>query len=85
MGERLVLKDGTTIDGASAALTGGYLWLWIPGWTMRQAADVMFDPDRTGKIWYMNGEETINEFTGYTNCVTLMTEDGQISVCMTKG
>lgn len=81
---RLILNDGTIIENGWAGLADGFLWLWLPGWTIQQAAAVAFDPSRTGKIVYQYGEMQ-DEFEGFTNCTNLMQGDGEAAVCLTKG
>ena len=81
---RLILNDGTVIEGGHAGLAGGYLWMWLPGWTMLQAAEKFLNPEVTSRISFELSETEVYE--GYTNCTVLMVRDGEeFAVCMTKG
>lgn len=83
-GLRLILNDGTVIENGRAGLADGYLWLWLPGWTMAQAAAKAFDPSVMGKIIFQYGEmEDVH--AGYTVCINLMQESTEVAVCMVKG
>jgi hypothetical protein len=84
-GQRLILLDGTVIKDGSCGYSGGRLWCWIHGYTMRQAAEVFMDPEKTGQIEYQYGG-MFDVYTNMTECVSLLIdEDGQISVCLKKG
>lgn len=84
-GQRLILMDGTTIEGGRCGYADGHLWLWVTGYTMAQAAVTFLDPDKTGRIVYEYGEmsETYEDFT---TCTTIMIDsDGLVSVCLIRG
>ena len=83
-GRKLILADGTVIEGGEAGLSGGMLWLWLPGMTMMEAAQILFNPAKTGTIWFRYGEME-DEYKGYTNCITIMAEEDRIAACMKKG
>lgn len=84
-GRRLILNDGTVIENGEAGYSQGFLWLWFSGYTLPEAARMAFDPYTMLKIIYQYGEMQ-DEYTDYTNCITLQIDvDGKISVCMTKG
>ena len=83
-GIRLILMDGTTIEDGSAGYADGFLWLTLPGWTLQQAAGIVFDPSVMGKIYFQYGEME-DVYTGFTVCTRLAADDDGISVCMTKG
>ena len=83
-GRRLILKDQTTIENGECGLSGGRLWCWLPEFTMAQAAALFFDPEKTDRITFEYGEMQ-EVYEGFTNCVNLFTEVGQVSVCMTRG
>jgi hypothetical protein len=52
---------------------------------MQQAAQMFFDPSKTGKIIFEYGEMS-DEYDGFTNCTNLFIDgDGKISVCLTRG
>lgn len=84
-GQRLILLDGTVIEGGSCGYSSGRLWCWVHGYTMAQAAEIFFNPEKTGRIEYQYGGMS-DVYTGMTKCVNLMIdEDGQISACLKKG
>ena len=83
-GRQLILNDGTIIPNGEAGLSGGFLWLYIPGYTIQQAAAVAFDQTRTAVIVFDYGEMS-DTYTGYTVCTQVAESDGIASVCLTKG
>lgn len=84
-GRRLILMDGTEIENGHAGTAGSILWLWLPAWTMAQAAEAMIGhPEKTGHIVAEYGEMS-DEYEGYTNCTRLTAEDGEICVGLTRG
>ena len=83
-GRRLILKDGTQIEGGEAGYSNGTLWLWLPGMTMAEAATILFNPLKTAVIWFQYGDEEA-EYKGYTICTAIITEEERISGCMKKG
>lgn len=84
-GQRLILMDGTTIEDGSCGYSTGCLWCWVHGYTMTEAAQIFFDPSKTGRIIFEYGEMS-DTYEGFTNCTNLFIDtDGQVSVCLTKG
>lgn len=83
-GTRLFLKDLTVIENGRAGLADGFLWLWMPGITMQQAAVFVFNPDVMGRIIFQYGEEE-SVYAGYIVCKSLTTDNGETVVCMVKG
>lgn len=82
---RLVLNDGTTIEGGKAGYSEGFLWLYFTGYTLQQAAGLFFDSSKTSHIVFQYGEME-NEYDGFTVCITLNIDiDGNVSVCMKRG
>lgn len=80
-GRQLILNDGTIIPNGEAGLSGGFLWLYLPGYTIQQAAAVAFDSNKTSVIVFDYGDLT-DTFNGFTSCVNISAEDGQSSVCL---
>ena len=79
------MNDGTTIENGDAGFSDGFLWLWFDGYTLQQAAMLIFDATKTDRIVYQYGEME-DVYEGYTTCRALMTDaSGRVSVCMTKG
>lgn len=82
---RLVLMDGTEIDGGQAGYNNGFLWLTFRGMTLQEAAAIFFDPSKTGLIVFYYGEMS-DRYEGFTNCTAFnLDSDGVISVCLEKG
>lgn len=84
-GQRLILKDGTTLEDSRAGYSGGYLWLWVVNKTLAEAAWLFLDPAKTDVIRFQYGN-MVDRYEHYTRCITLSDgRDGEISVCMTRG
>lgn len=83
-GRRLILNDGTTLERGEAGYAEGFLWCYIPNFTMQQAASLFLDSDKTEKIIFQYGDMQ-DEYDGFTNCVSISTAGTTVSVCMTKG
>lgn len=82
-GRRLILNDETVIEGGQAGYSGGFLWLWLPGLTIHDAAMIAFNAGKTAKIIFQYGEMQ-DEYEGFTHCTRLIEEEDQIAVCMTR-
>ena len=81
---KLILNDGTVINDGHAGYSQGFLWCYMKGFTMQQAASVFFDPAKTAKIAFVYGAEK-DEYEGYTNCVNINIDvDGVLRVCLTR-
>lgn len=83
-GQRLILSDRTIIENGRAGLASGFLWLWLPGWTMMEAAQKAFNPSALQTVIYQYGEME-DTFTGYTVCTNIMQQDDEIAICLVKG
>lgn len=85
MGRKLILNDGTILEGSEAGYADGFLWLYITGMSLQDAAIMAFNPEKTRKIafWYENMHD---DYEGFTECVNLsISHDGNVSVCLKKG
>ena len=82
-GVRLILADGTEIEGGRAGYAGGFLWCRWNG-TMQEAAALFFDPEKTAVIRFQYGGME-DSWEGFTECTNIHMEDGQVYVCMTRG
>lgn len=81
-GRRLILNDGTVIEGGRAGYAQGLLWCYMTGYTMQQAASLFFDSSKTDRIVFQYGEMQ-DEYEGYTDCVTIRIDvDGEVAVCL---
>ena len=83
-GRQLVMNDGTIIPDGEAGFSSGFLWLFLPGYTIQQAAGLAFDPHKTAVIEFDYGDMT-DRFEGYTNCTEISANEDQATVCLTKG
>lgn len=83
-GRRLILMDGETIEDGSCGYSEGRLWCWLPGFTMQEAAETFFNPEKTGRITFEYGEMS-DVYEGYTNCVNIFADADKINVCMIRG
>ena len=82
---KLILNDGTVIDNGKAGYSEGFLWCYVTGYTMQQAALLFFDPAKTGKITFEYGAEQ-DVYEGFTNCINIHIDvDEIIHVCLTRG
>lgn len=82
-GLRLILNDETVIENGRAGYSSGFLWLWMPGLTMQDAAMIAFDAEKTEKIVFQYGEMS-DEYEGFTRCTRIMEEEFEIAVCLTR-
>ena len=83
-GRRLVLMDGEQIEDGTCGLAEDHLWCWLPGFTMQEAAETFFNPDKTGRITFEYGNMS-DVYEGYTNCVNIYADADKINVCMIRG
>ena len=83
-GRRLILNDGTEIEGGEAGYSNQHLWCFLPGYSIQEAASIFFDADKTSRIVFQYGEMQ-DEYNNFTTCVNLMQEEDRVSVCMVKG
>ena len=82
-GRRLILKDQTTFENGEAGYAQGFLWLYLPGCTIAEAALVFTDPEKTDVILFQYGEME-DRYEHFTDCRSILTDGDRISVCMEK-
>jgi hypothetical protein len=84
-GRRIILNDGTILEGGEAGYSQGFLWVWFTGYTLQQTALMFFDPAKTSKIVFQYGDmESVYE--GFTTVTNLGIDvDQRVSVCLTRG
>ena len=83
-GRRIILNDGTRLEGGEAGYSQGFLWIYLHGMTMMQAAMLFLNPEKTAKIVFQYGEMQ-DEYEGYTSCININIDvDGRLSVCLTR-
>ena len=81
---KITLNDGTILDG-SVGYAEGFLWCYLTGYTMAEAATMFLDPQKTEKIVFTYGADE-DTYEWFTNCTRLMIDvDGKVSVCLTRG
>ena len=82
-GTRLILNDGTIIENGRAGLDSGFLWLYLPGYTMQDAAAIAFNYQKMERIEFQYGEMS-DTYSGFTTCRGILAREGEIAVCMTR-
>lgn len=80
---RLILNDGTEIENGRAGYAEGFLWLRLPDFTMAEAAMLVLNTEKTARIIFQYGEMQ-DEYEGFTNCIRIIAEESEISVCMVR-
>lgn len=81
---RLLLNDGTVIEGGRAGLDDNMLWLFIPGWEFWETADKVRDNEAMRKIIFQYGDDE-DVHTGFVVCTSITNTGGEISVSLVKG
>ena len=74
MPEKLTLNDGTELENSSAILSGD-LFLYVRGESMRDAFDLLIDPENTAVIVYTQNNGTETTYEGYTKLRAVSDED----------
>lgn len=81
---KLVLNDGTEIPNGLAGYSEGFLWCYLTGYTMQEAANLFFDDQKTSKIVFVYGAEQ-DVYEGFTVCININIDvDGRLSVCLKR-
>lgn len=78
----IVLADGTRIPGCGAGMADGNLWIY-PEMTMKEAAALFLEEEKTRSILYRRSGETI-VYTGFTECIMLNAVPGGIRVLLVQ-
>lgn len=81
--KKVMLADGTEVLRCGAGLTDGNLWLW-PELTMKQAAALFLDEEKTARMTYIRDGESI-VFEGYTVCSLLNATPEGVRIMMMQG
>lgn len=81
---RLMMSDGTVLEGASLITAENRLFLYIPGGEMRQVFDLMMNRGATATIIYEDGPvRTVHQ--GYQKLTSIGDEGtGQITAVLRK-
>lgn len=78
-GRRLILADGTVLEDGECGCSGGMLWCWIRGTTLREAAEIFLDAGKTARIVFEYGGMS-DTYEGFTECAALTAdEDGSVT------
>lgn len=84
-GRFLKMADGSELGNCEAGYSQGFLWCFLIGYTLQQAAGIFFDTAKTSLIEFHYGEMT-DTYEGFTDCINLGIDvDGKVSVCLKKG
>lgn len=84
-GRRLILNNDIILEDCEAGYADGFLWCFLIGYTIQQAATMFLDAENTGHIEFQYGEMS-DSYEGFTNCTRIMAEaDGRVSVCLVRG
>ena len=62
---KITIADGTTLENCSIGLADGNLWVYT-ALTVREAAEIFLDAERTAEMAYTQGEYT-QTFIGFTD------------------
>lgn len=80
---RLILNDGTALDGASLIRSGLSLFLYIPGLTLAEVFALLIDPEKTERIEAIDGT-TDRVFEHYTKLIAVRDEGNMITAMLTR-
>jgi len=82
---QIVLNDGTIIPDGRVGYAEGFLWCYLTGYTLGQAATLFFDTNRTAKITFVYGEMQ-DIYEGFTSPFHISTDaGGVVSVGLKRG
>lgn len=82
---KIILKDNTQIENGLVGYSEGFLWCYLTGYTMQQAATIFLDKSKTETIVFVYGAES-DVYEGFTECINIKIDvDGRVSVCMERG
>ena len=82
---KLIFNDGTEIEGGEAGLSGKQLWLFLPGYTFQQAAEIALDQNKTAVIIFEYSDELADRYEGYVNCTAISVDYDQTNICLERG
>ena len=82
-GRRLILNDGTVIENGRAGYDAGFLWMYLPGYTMQEAAAIAFDYQKTERIEFKYGEMS-DVYDRFIICRGILSGENEIKVCMVR-
>lgn len=77
----ITLADGTVIDGCGAGYADGDLWIY-PEMTMKEAAGLFLEEEKTQTIVYSRGGEVIT-YIGFTDCIMMNVVPGGLRIMLT--
>lgn len=80
-GREIMLNDGTVLSGCGAGYADGTLWIY-PEMTMKEAAPLFLDEEKTAAIIYRRDDEAVR-YTGFTDCILMNAVPGGLRIQMT--
>lgn len=84
-GRMIITADGTEYPDCEAGYAEGFLWLFLVGMTIQQAATLAFDAAKTARIEFHYGEMS-DVYEGFTTCINIHADiDGKVYVGLVKG
>ena len=78
----IVLADGTRIPGCGAGMADGQLWIY-PEMTMKEAAALFLEEEKTAEILYRRDGESIL-YTGFTECILMNAVPGGLRIQLVR-
>ena len=78
MGRRIIMKDGTELEG-SVGYASGVIWLYIQNAVVEEVALIVIDPEKTGLIRNICGE-TMDVYEGFTHLTVLIKDGDTINI-----
>ena len=79
--QQIILSDGTVLNNCGAGFDDFSLWIY-PAMTMKEAADLFLDEEKTGVIIHRRGEDQTT-YTGFTDCILMNVVPGGLRIQMT--
>ena len=80
--QQIILADGTVLNNCGAGFDDFSLWIY-PAMTMKEAADLFLDEEKTGTIIHRRSEESQTIYTGFTDCILMNVVPGGLRIQMT--
>lgn len=84
MPEILLLNNGDSLEG-NAILSGGNLFIYIYGKTLKEAFELLIEPENTAKIDYKQMTGAVAVYEGYTRLTAVRDEgNGLVTAILTR-
>lgn len=82
-GQRLILNDGVEIENAGAGYADGFLWCYLPGYSVIQAFPLFSDSEKTKKIIFEYGGMT-DVYDGFTIINAIIQGENETKISLRK-